>query len=209
MNTREYFASFLLIIILILPFVFAQDSLVFLQSVVRESNGWGMALYVVILAVAVVVPFFNFPAFILAGALWHPFIATILGIFGWSLGATIVFFISRTVKKPLLRKFISLNKIKEYEQRIAGVEKFWSIVFLRIFVPVDILSYALGFFTSVPFTRYLLATVIGVTPFAIIFSYGGYTFAQGKYLVFITVLCLALFALVFGGALVRKQKSSI
>lgn len=204
MNTREYFASFLLIIILILPFVFVKDSLVFLQSVVRESNGWGMALYVVLLAGAVVIPFFNFPAFILAGALWHPLMAAILGILGWSLGAAVVFFISRTVKKPLLRKFVSLNNIEEYEQRISHVEKFWSIVLLRIFIPVDILSYALGFFTSVSFTRYMLATVIGVTPFALIFSYGGYTFAQGKYFIFVTVIGLALCALVFGGALVRK-----
>ncbi|MBI5816981.1 MAG: TVP38/TMEM64 family protein [Candidatus Yonathbacteria bacterium] len=206
MNTREYFASFLLIVILILPFAFVKDSLAFLQSIVHESNGWGMALYVLLLAGAVVVPFFNFPAFILAGALWYPLIAAMLGILGWSLGAAIVFYISRTVKKPLLQKFISLNKIEEYEKRISHVEKFWSIIFLRIFVPVDVLSYALGFFTSVPFTRYMFATVIGVTPFAIIFSYGGYTFAQGKYFVFITVIGLALCALIFGSALVRKQK---
>ena len=209
MTTREYFTSFLLILILMLPFVFVKDSLGFLQSVVRESSGWGMALYVIFLAVAVVIPFFNFPAFFLAGSLWHPLTATTLGVLGWSLGAAIVFYISRTVKKPLLRKFIFLNKIEKYERRISGVERFWSIVLLRIFVPVDVLSYALGFFTSVPFTRYIIATVIGVTPFAIIFSYGGYTFAQGKYFIFITTIGLVLLALMFGGALVRKQKSNI
>ncbi len=209
MNKREYFASFLLIIILVLPFIFVKDSLTFLQSVVRESNGWGTALYVVILAAAVVIPFFNFPAFLLAGALWHPLVAAILGILGWSLGAAIVFFISRTVKKPLLQKFISLHAIEEYEQKISHVEKFWSIVLLRIFIPVDVLSYALGFFTSVSFTRYILATVIGVTPFAIIFSYGGYTFAQGKYFMFTIITGLALLAFMIGTAIVKKDKKSI
>ena len=209
MNTREYFASFLLIAILILPFIFIKDSLVFLQSMVGESNGWGMALYVILLAGAVVIPFFNFPAFFLAGSLWHPLTAATLGVLGWSLGAAIVFYISRTIKKPLLRKFISLNKIEKYEQKISGIEKFWNIVLLRIFIPVDVLSYALGFFTSVPFMRYIVATVIGVTPFAIIFSYGGHTFAQGKYFVFTTIIGLALLALMFGTTIVKKDKKSI
>src|SRR3989344_8519098 len=99
MTTREYFTSFLLILILILPFMFVKDSLGFLESLVRESNGWGMALYVILLAGAVVIPFFNFPAFFLAGALWHPLTAATLGVLGWSLGAAIVFYLSRTIKK--------------------------------------------------------------------------------------------------------------
>ena len=209
MNTREYLASFLLAVIFVLPFVLVKDSLGFLQSVVRESSGWGMALYVIFLAVAVVIPFFNFPVFFLAGALWHPLVAAALGVLGWSLGAAIVFFVSRTIKRPLLQKFISLNKIEEYEQGISQIEKFGNIILLRIFIPVDVLSYALGFFTSVPFTRYMFATIIGVTPLAIIFSYGGYTFAQGKYFIFITIIGLVLLALMLGGAIVRKQKSNI
>lgn len=209
MSTREYLASFLLVAILILPFVFVKDSLTFLQGVVRESNGWGMILYVFLLATAVVVPFFNFPAFLLAGALWPPLVAAGLGVVGWSIGAALVFYIVRIVKKPLLQKFISLNKIEEYEQRISHVEKFWNVVLLRIFVPVDILSYALALFTRIPFPRYILATIVGITPFAIIFSYGGYTFAQGKYFLFMTVIGLALIALMVGSALVKKSKKSI
>lgn len=204
MTPREYFASFVLIVVLMLPFLFVKDSLVFLQSIVHESNGWGMVLYVFLLAAAVIIPFFNFPAFILAGALWHPLVAATLGIFGWSLGAAIVFLITRTIKKPLLQKFISLNVMEKYEQKISHVEKFWNIVLLRIFVPVDVLSYAFGLFTSVPFPRYMITTVIGVTPFAIIFSYGGHVFMEGKYFIFTTILGIAFLALILGSGLVRK-----
>jgi len=38
-------------------------------------------------------------------------------------------------------------------------------------IPVDVLSYTLGLFTSISFSRYLLATFIGVIPFAFFFAY--------------------------------------
>jgi len=37
---------------------------------------------------------------------------------------------------------------------------------LRMVLPVDILSYALGLFSNISFIRYMLATIIGVTPFS-------------------------------------------
>jgi uncharacterized membrane protein YdjX (TVP38/TMEM64 family) len=209
MNVREYLVSFSLVAILIIPFIFVNGSLSFLQEVVHESKGMGMILYVLLLAAAVVIPFFNFPAFLLAGALWPPPIAATLGILGWSMGAAVVFYVVRTVKKPLLRRFISLNKIEEYERRISNVEKFWNIVLLRMFVPVDVLSYALALFTKISFMRYMTATIIGITPFAIIFSYGGYVFAQGEYFVFTTIIGLAIAALMVGTALVKRDKKSI
>lgn len=209
MKLKEYIVSGVIITILILPFLFVKDSLTFLQGVVRESNGLGMAVYVLLLAAAVVIPFFNFPAFLLAGALWPPLVAAALGVTGWSIGAAVVFYLVRTVKKPLLQKFISLDKIESYERKISHIDTFWNLVLLRMFVPVDVLSYALALFTAVSFWKYMLATVIGVTPFAIIFSYGGYTFAQGKYFIFIGVVGFALAALLIGNALVKNSKKGI
>jgi len=40
-------------------------------------------------------------------------------------------------------------------------------------VPVDVLSYALGLFSNISKTRYFLATLIGVTPFAFLFAFVG------------------------------------
>lgn len=48
---------------------------------------------------------------------------------------------------------------------------FIAVVFLRIALPVDLLSYALGLFGVMRFWPYIIATIIGVTPFAFIFSY--------------------------------------
>lgn len=40
-------------------------------------------------------------------------------------------------------------------------------------MPVDVLSYALGLFSNMSHSAFLLATLLGVTPFAFVFSYLG------------------------------------
>jgi uncharacterized membrane protein YdjX (TVP38/TMEM64 family) len=39
-------------------------------------------------------------------------------------------------------------------------------------IPVDILSYVVGLLTNMSLWKYTLATIIGITPFSFIFSYG-------------------------------------
>ena len=48
-------------------------------------------------------------------------------------------------------------------------------------IPVDVLSYAVGFVSSISVFKYTLATFIGIMPFSFIFAYGGVAFAQENY----------------------------
>ncbi|PIN91305.1 hypothetical protein COU57_01195, partial [Candidatus Pacearchaeota archaeon CG10_big_fil_rev_8_21_14_0_10_32_14] len=50
---------------------------------------------------------------------------------------------------------------------------FASIVLLRIVLPTDGLGYALGLFSNVKMKPYVIATILGTIPFAIIFTYLG------------------------------------
>ena len=50
---------------------------------------------------------------------------------------------------------------------------FFSIIFLRIAVPADIISYAIGLFTDIRFIVYSLATFIGYAPLAFLLAYAG------------------------------------
>jgi len=59
------------------------------------------------------------------------------------------------------------------EKKIPKENLFLGIIFLRMVIPVDILSYALGLFSKIKTRDYLLATIIGVSPFAFIFAYLG------------------------------------
>ena len=53
------------------------------------------------------------------------------------------------------------------------MELFLTVVFFRMVIPVDGLSYFLGLFSKMSFKSYTLATVIGITPFALVFAYAG------------------------------------
>ena len=50
---------------------------------------------------------------------------------------------------------------------------FWSIVMLRLAMPMDLLSYLLGLFTHVSLWKYAAATALGVTPPAFLLAYLG------------------------------------
>jgi len=63
--------------------------------------------------------------------------------------------------------------MQEFEKYIFKDNLFWSIVFLRVVLPVNLLSYYLGIFSKIDFKRYLLATLTGLIPLALLISYAG------------------------------------
>lgn len=143
-----------------------------LEGMASFKGPTGMLLYVLITIVAVVVaPISTFPLLPLAVSMWGSFFAALFSIIGWSIGAAIAFGLARRFGKPSIAKIVSLEKIQRIEKFIPERNIFASILLLRMAVPVDVLSYALGLFSSIPFKLYVVATIIGVAPFAFIFSY--------------------------------------
>lgn len=152
---------------------FARQNIDFLQGLIG-GGFYGIFAYVLITIIAVVVaPFSMMPLIPLASNIYGVFWSAIINIIGWIIGAFIVFFICRKYGVNLIRKFISLEKINRMESKIPKENIFLSIILLRMTIPVDVLSYALGLFSKVDFKTYALATIIGITPFAFVFSYLG------------------------------------
>ncbi len=169
--------SFTEILIVVILFIFfsyiIQKNLETIKLFI--SNGlFSMFLYVFIVIIAIVIaPISAMPLLPIASNLWGWILAAILSIVGWTIGALIAFEIARKYGAPLMKKFVPMKKIERVENHIPRQNIFWSIVFLRMVIPVDILSYALGLFSKISRNKYLLATVIGVSPFAIVFAYAG------------------------------------
>ena len=133
---------------------------------------WGMLIYVLLATSSTVLaPINTLPLIPIATTLWGGFISALLSITAWTLGAIIAFILARKFGKPFIEKHYSLEKISRYEKILGNKYVFWNIVFLRIMIPVDILSYAIGLFTSVKLSTYSLATLIGVSPFAFLLAY--------------------------------------
>lgn len=132
----------------------------------------GMLVYVVGATIATVAAPFSFlPVLPVAVALWGSFIAALLSIVGWSLGAAIAFLLARRYGRPLVAHLIGEQKMQFISHFSPRRYLFVAVVFLRMALPVDVLSYALGLFGAMRFTPYMVATVVGITPFAFVFAY--------------------------------------
>lgn len=139
-----------------------------------EEKTLGMIIYVLITMTAVTIaPVSTLPLIPLASNLWGWVAAGALSVIGWLLGSQIAFMLARHYGKPLVQRIISIEKLEKFEKQIPEDHLFWTVVFLRMFVSVELLSWALGLFSSMKNVPYIIATFIGITPFAFIFAYTG------------------------------------
>ncbi len=131
-----------------------------------------MALYVVGATIATIVPTMVFlPLLPLAVTLWGSFLAAVLSITAWTLGAIVAFVLARRYGHPLARHFVGKEKMAKIAKLFPEHHLFLGVVLLRVVLPVDLVSYALGVLNLMRFWPYVAATFIGITPFAFAFSY--------------------------------------
>lgn len=141
---------------------------------VERGGAFGMVAYVAIAIIATVAaPVSAAPLIPIAAGAWGAVLTAMLSIFGWTVGSLIAFAIGRRYGLPLVQKFVSGQKLEKLHKHIPHERVFWSVVLLRIMIPVDLLSYALGIFGVLDWKKYTLATIIGIVPFAFIFAYLG------------------------------------
>jgi len=163
----------LIVGLFILASYVTQRNLEYIRGLIGGSY-FSIVVYVLIAIFATVVaPVSSVPLIPVAVSVWGWFLTAILSIAGWFIGSLIAFWLARKYGVPLVRKFISLEKIEKFEKMIPEKHIFWSIVFLRMSIPVDILSYVLGLFSQIRFRTYAIATLIGILPFAFALAYIG------------------------------------
>jgi uncharacterized membrane protein YdjX (TVP38/TMEM64 family) len=171
--SRSELASALLVTALfVVALVAAQLLREPLQHISLAHGPWGMLVYVALAILATVVaPISTVPLIPLASALWGPLATALLSIVGWTLGALIAFLIAERYGRPLVGRFVALERVDAIAHMLLGTTPFWSILVARMLLPVDLLSYAIGLFVPVSFTTYTFATLLGVAPFAFLFAY--------------------------------------
>lgn len=171
---QEIIAVLLVLLLFVGATILANRYEARLTALVEKDTIPGMVAYVGITIVAVVIaPFSTAPLIPIASALWGWVVAALLSILGWVIGAQVAFVLARRFGVPLVARIVPLEKISILEARVPQQNLFWAVILLRMTVPVDILSYALGLFSRMSATSYFWATLIGVTPFAFVFAYTG------------------------------------
>jgi len=176
-NVKLKLWGFFWVVVVVFLFVlfsyFVQTNLDFFERLIVV--GWlGMVAYVLLKITATVfAPVTALPFIVVAVGLWGFWVAVFLTVLGWTVGGVIAFCLAREFGVLIIKKFISLEDVYKFEERVNVGNGFWSVVFLRMVVPVDVLSYGLGLFSKIDFWKYTLATFIGVVPFAVVFAYLG------------------------------------
>ena len=122
----------------------------------------------------VIAPITVFPLIAVATGLWGWVVTFFLTLVAWEIGAIIAFIIARKWGVPLVRKLVPLKEIYKVEEKVSRYGNgFWEILFLRMIIPIDGLSYAIGLFSKVRFLPYFIATLFGIMPFLFLFAYFG------------------------------------
>jgi len=144
-----------------------------LSEFIEQYPFWGVFLYFLLNIVdAVIAPGATLPLVPVAAKAWGHVPAALITTAGWTAGALIAFFIAREWGAPLVRKITSLDRLKQMRKHMPE-DLFWSIVLMRVVMPMDLVSYVAGLFSDMSWERYVLATAIGLTPSAFVLAYLG------------------------------------
>ena len=134
---------------------------------------WGVFLYLILNVLdAVIAPGATLPLIPVAARAWGRVPAALVTTAGWTLGSLIAFLIARRWGYPIVKKLTSRERIRQMGKYIPD-DLFWSIVLLRLVMPMDVMSYVLGLLTDISWSRYMLATAMGLTPSAFVLAYLG------------------------------------
>ena len=130
-------------------------------------------------------------------------------VFGWKLGfiyaeigvvggAVVAFWIARKYREPVVRRFVTLQKLHTWEDTLSERKKFWSLVGLRLITgPLlfDFVNYVAGL-TKINFGKFLVATIIGSLPMMIpIYYFGDKLLSHSFYLITTFILVVLMIGL--------------
>jgi len=180
---RQHFFIVMLVLALLVGIVFVESGMDVsaIETFVHTHAFLGGLLYIALLLASVVLlPFSSLPFLPLAANVFGIWVTAVLSILGWWIGCLIAFMIAR-LGRPYVEKVTSLASIDRLEKKIPPDISFVGIVLLRMVLPVDITSFALGLFKNLSFTLYAVASLVGIIPFAFVWSYAGGEVGKGQF----------------------------
>ena len=205
MYLRAFIFLALLVLMCAIPFIW-DAPMYAAEEILGQHILYAALVFVGILVLATVIaPITVLPVVPMVAPVFGPFLTGVLSILGWTIGALIAFLLARHAGKPLLGKYISLSSIEVYEQYLPSEVRFLTIVMLRILVPVDVLSYTLGLFSTISVLQYTIATAIGVSWFSFAFAYLGVAAFEKNIYLFATIGVLSLVVLGLSARYVLQQ----
>lgn len=168
-------STFFVVILFALASAIAHHYAAPISIIINNHTTLGPLLFVGMAALAIIVPLWSNLFLLPFGVVaWGPNTTAVLCILGWWIGSLVSFYIARTYQHRLLARYPSLAKYEYIDSLVSKKYEFLTLIFLRMTVPVDVLSFALGLFSArISWQQNAITTLIGIIPFAFIFSYIG------------------------------------
>jgi len=169
-----------------------------IMTLAVSAGTLGPFAYVILTALAIIVAPLGFGFLIpVAAQAFGPLIAALYSILGWTIGSVVVWFLMRRYAKVYVQDTKVVTYITQLEKAASPTRWYITILLLRVALPVDVLSYALGLGSSISFRPYLVTTIVGVTPFAILSSYAAVGPLEEQLLVGVSAAILFLGGIVY------------
>jgi len=171
-KTKEFIGTTVIVLLFIVSAFFSHTYNAEISGYMQNYQILGIFVYIFAGFISTIIaPISSVFLIPVAVAIWGPLLTALFSIFSWGFGSVVAYFLARTFGRPLVDHVADLSKVDTVARVLPQKKLFIWIVLARMAMPVDVLSYALGLFIAVPYTTYTLATIIGITPFAFIFSY--------------------------------------
>lgn len=170
---REYIWLAVVAAVLITALIVVRTHAEPIKAFIEQNPFWGAFLYIVLnILDAVLAPGATLPLIPVAAHAWGRVLAALITTAGWTAGSLIAFLIARRWGYPIVKKLTSIQRLRQMERYIPE-DLFWSIVLLRLVLPMDVMSYVLGLLTDIGWPKYVAATAMGLTPSAFVLAYLG------------------------------------
>jgi uncharacterized membrane protein YdjX (TVP38/TMEM64 family) len=144
-----------------------------MEAFIDEQPARGAVLYFVLnILDALFVPGATLPLIPVAVRVWGHVSAALFTTAGWTVGSLIAFLIARQWGSPIVRKLVPMERLRSMKRYIPE-DLFWSVALLRVVLPMDVISYVLGLFTDISWSKYAGATALGLIPSAFVLAYLG------------------------------------
>jgi uncharacterized membrane protein YdjX (TVP38/TMEM64 family) len=195
-----------IVVLFIAATILVQNNLEYLRNLIGVGLGSVLIYILIIILEVVVAPISALPLIPVAVGLWGWFNAGVIVIIGWTIGSVIAFLLARKFGMPIVEMFVSMKKVESFEKYIPKKHVFWGIVFLRMAIPADILSYVIGLVSKIKLKDYTLATFIGLTPIAFTLAYLGSLSLYFQLIALFIALLIIFVGLMIAWGVKKKRK---
>jgi len=186
----------IIIILFLLSSFITKIYVVQLKDIIGNYYVLGIVVYLFLGIIdAMGVPFSNIPLIPVVISIYGFYFGVFLTSLGWFAGSLIALKIARKYGINVVRRFISLKRLKSFQDYLPERDFYVSIIFFRIIMPHDFVNYGYGMFTKISNKTFIIASLIGIVLSVFIYSY--VEILSLTYQILAIVLSIIVFCLVF------------